>query len=586
MDAVEDIKSRLSIEDILGDYLELKRSGRNFKALSPFTNEKTPSFIISPEKQIWHDFSSGRGGDVFSFVQEVEGVDFKGALELLARKAGIDLSEYRSSGHQSSAKLKERLYEALDQAANYYQRQLTQNEAALKYVRQKRGFDKQTMLDFRIGYSPEASTALYDYLVRKGFTKEELQKAGLTVVRYNKQSDMFRGRIMVPLMDAHGRVVGFTARLLKDNKDAPKYINTPQTILYDKGRHVFGFHLAKEAIRKEKICVLVEGNLDVISAHQAGTKQVVATAGTALTEHHIKAVRHFTDDIRICFDQDSAGQSAIERSLAVASRMGVSLSVLPLPEGKDPDDVIQQNKTEWKSILQKPVYGVDWLIDRYVAQLDITSAKGKREFTDVILQRLADIQDPVERDHYIGIVARRIEVSEEALKNKLLASTSSTKPKKLKATNSQVMPSSKQDLQRRERAKLRDHLLAIGLYQPALRKSVVYTPKEVIEARHPEQLFDLLERYDDGEKDIFQDESLKDISEYVKILQLQFEELYKELDLIELRDEVARLKTRLIERYVAHKKQALTEQLNDVTDEATESALLAQVNELQALLKR
>lgn len=586
MDAVEDIKSRLSIEDVLGDYLELKRAGRNFKALSPFTNEKTPSFIISPEKQIWHDFSSGRGGDVFSFVQEVEGVDFKGALELLARKAGIDLSEYRSSGSQTTTKLKERLHEALEQAANYYQRQLTQNDLALKYVRQKRGFDKQTMLDFRIGYSPEAGAALHDYLSKKGFSNEEMQKAGLTVVRYNKQSDMFRGRIMVPLMDAQGRVIGFTARLLKDNKDAPKYINTPQTILYDKGRHVFGFHLAKEAIRKEKVCVLVEGNLDVVSAHQAGTKQVVATAGTALTEHHIKAVRHFTDDIRICFDQDTAGQSAIERSLAVASRMGVSLSVLPLPQGKDPDDVIQNDMKQWQEILQKPMYGVDWLIERYIDQLDIASAKGKREFTDVILQRLTDIQDPVERDHYIGVVARKIDISEDALKDKLTKNVSSEKPKRKKATKNVVVSSSKQQLQQQERFKLRDHLLAIGLYQPALRKSVIHAPKQVIEARYPKQLFELLEQYADNEEDILQDESLKDISEYVKILQLQFEELYKELDLIELRDEVARIKTRLIERYVAHKKQALTEQLNQATDEDTESTLLAQVNELQALLKR
>jgi DNA primase len=586
MDAVEDIKSRLSIEDVIADYLELKRSGRNFKALSPFTNEKTPSFMISPEKQIWHDFSSGKGGNMFSFVMEVEGVDFKGALELLARKAGIDISDYRSSSHKNTAKLKERLFEALEQATSYYQRQLTKHDEALKYVRQKRGFDKQTMLDFRIGYAPEDGQALYKHLSDKGFKDEELQKAGLNVVRYNKQSDMFRGRIMVPLMDAHGRVVGFTARLLKDSDTAPKYINTPQTILYDKGRHVFAFHLAKEAIRKEKVCVLVEGNLDVVSAHQAGTKHVVATAGTALTEGHIKAVRHFTEDIRICFDQDSAGQSAVERSLAVASRMGVSLSVLPLPEGKDPDDVIREDKTTWQKVLDSPVYGVDWLIDRYIKQLDISTAKGKREFTDIILKRLADIKDPVEQDHYVGVVARRIEVSEDALRSKLSRSSDTpTRPKKRTKAVSASSPS-KSEAQLQERTKLRDHLLAIGLYQPALRKSVIHIPKEVIEKQYPQQLFDLLEQYVDGNKDIFMDNALKEISEYVKILQLQFEQLYKELDLIELRDEVARLKTRLIERYVAHKKQSLTEQLSYVTDEATESTLLAQVDKLNALLKR
>ena len=583
MDAVDDIKSRLSVEDVVADYVELKRSGSNFKALSPFTNEKTPSFMVSPTKQIWHDFSSGKGGDMFSFVMDMEGVDFKGALELLARKAGIDLEAYRSTSSASSSKLKERLYEALDIAASFYQRQLTQHDAALKYVRQKRGFDKQTMLDFRLGYSPEGGTALAEFLRSKGFKDEELQKAGLTTVRYNRQSDMFRGRIMVPLMDPYGRVIGFTARLLKDNPDAPKYINTPQTMLYDKSKHVFAFHLAKEAIRTEKICVLVEGNLDVVSAHQAGTKYVVATAGTALTEQHLKRVLHFTDDIRICFDQDSAGQQAIERSLAVASKLGVSLSVLPLPEGKDPDDVIKDSLETWQEVLEKPVYAIDWLLERYQQQLDISTAKGKRQFTDVVLQRLSEIKDPVEQDHYIGVLSRRLDVSADALRSKLETSGASAKTlKKRRRTPAQPIEIDKQQA---ERKKLRDHLLALGLYQPALRSYVATTPEQVIENKYPQQLFALIKQYQDGDGDILRDDALLEIGEYVKILELQFEELYKALDLVELRDEAHRLKHRLVERYVAHKKQQLMAALDEAQDEATESTLLTQVNDLNALLK-
>lgn len=583
MDAVDDIKSRLSVEDVVAEYVELKRSGSNFKGLSPFTNEKTASFMVSPTKQIWHDFSSGKGGDMFSFVMDMEGVDFKGALELLARKAGVDLEAYRSSAGTSNAKLKERVYEALDVAASFYQRQLTQHDEALRYVRQKRGFDKQTMLDFRLGYSPENGAALKDFLSKKGFKDEEMQKAGLTTVRYNRQSDMFRGRIMVPLMDPYGRVIGFTARLLKDNPDAPKYINTPQTMLYDKSKHVFAFHQAKEAIRTEKVCVLVEGNLDVVSAHQAGTKHVVATAGTALTEPHLKRVLHFTDDIRICFDQDNAGQQAIERSLGVASKLGVSLSVLPLPEGKDPDDVIRQSPETWQEILQQPVYAIDWLLDRYQKQLDIKSAKGKRQFTDVVLQRLSEIKDPVEQDHYLGVLARRLDVSTDALRSKLETSGSAVKtPKKRRRTAAQP---EEIDKQQTERKKLRDHLLALGLFQPALRSYIVSTPEQVIENKYPQQLFTLLKQYQDGSSDILQDEVLLEIGEYVKILELQFEELYKALDLVELRDEAHRLKHRLIERYVAQKKQQLMAALDEAEDEATESTLLAQVNDLNALLR-
>lgn len=583
MDAVDDIKSRLSVEDVVAEYVELKRSGSNFKGLSPFTNEKTASFMVSPTKQIWHDFSSGKGGDMFSFVMDMEGVDFKGALELLARKAGVDLEAYRSSAGTSNAKLKERVYEALDVAASFYQRQLMQYDEALRYVRQKRGFDKQIMLDFRLGYSPENGAVLNDYLSKKGFKDEEMQKAGLTTVRYNRQSDMFRGRIMVPLMDPYGRVIGFTARLLKNNTDAPKYINTPQTMLYDKGKHVFAFHQAKEAIRTEKVCVLVEGNLDVVSAHQAGTKHVVATAGTALTEPHLKRVLHFTDDIRICFDQDDAGQQAIERSLGVASKLGVSLSVLPLPEGKDPDDVIRQSPEIWQKILTNPVYAIDWLLDRYQKQLDIKTAKGKRQFTDVVLRRLSEIKDPVEQDHYLGVLARRLDVSTDALRSKLESSVSAVKAPKKRRRN--VDQPGEIDKQQAERKKLRDHLLALGLFQPALRSYIVSTPEQVIENKYPQQLFRLLKQYQDGSSDILRDEVLLEIGEYVKILELQFEELYKALDLVELRDEAHRLKHRLIERYVAQKKKQLMAALDDAEDEATESTLLAQVNDLNALLR-
>jgi DNA primase len=266
MDAVAEVKSRLNIEDVISEYVQLKRAGRNFKGLSPFTNEKSASFIVSPEKQIWHDFSSGRGGDMFTFVQEVEGLDFKGALDLLARRAGVDLEQFKGSGGtNTNAQFKNRALEALELATKFYQRQLTANNPALQYLIKDRKFTKETLLNWRLGYAPNNGQALTDFLTKHGFERDEMKRSGLVVERYSRLSDMFRGRVMVPLSDSRGSVIGFTARLLDDNPNAPKYINTPQTIVYDKGRNVFGLNFAKEAIRKTGFVVVVEGNMDVIS---------------------------------------------------------------------------------------------------------------------------------------------------------------------------------------------------------------------------------------------------------------------------------------------------------------------------------
>ncbi len=210
MDAVAEVKARLSIEDVISEYVVLKRAGRNFKGLSPFSNEKTPSFVVSPEKQIWHDFSSGRGGDIFTFVQEVEGLDFKGTLELLARKAGVDLEQFQTKGGRSGPD-KERLYNALDAAAKFYQVQFGANKDAYNYILKTRAYSKKTVLEFRLGYSPNSERSLTDYLLKRGYSEQEIKAAGLSTMRRNGSSDMFRGRIMVPLMDGFGRVIGFTA---------------------------------------------------------------------------------------------------------------------------------------------------------------------------------------------------------------------------------------------------------------------------------------------------------------------------------------------------------------------------------------
>lgn len=573
MDAVEDIKSRLSIEDVVGEYVELKRAGRNFKAISPFSNEKTASFMVSPEKQIWHDFSSGKGGNIFSFVMEMEGLDFKGALELLARKSGVDLALYRT-GKTNNHDLKNRLYDLLEAATKFYQVQFSKNQTALEYIFKKRKFSKSIVLAFRIGYAPNSLSGLVKFLSTKGFTKDEIKKAGLATDRYGQFQDMFRGRIMIPLADGQGRIVGFTARLLQDNPNAPKYINTPATLLYDKGRHVYGLHLAKEAIRKSKFVVVVEGNLDVISSHQAGASNVVATAGTAMTKMHLKELSKFSDDIRLCFDQDTAGINAAERAVELAGDLNINLSILTVTEGKDPDELIQTDVKKWQEVVDRPEYAVDWLIDRFRGLYDTQSAQGKKQFTSKIVPFLNKLTNKVEKEHYSKKVAALLDVSTDALQI-----TSTQKPRVLKKPISvkQNAPS--------DTDKLQEHLLAIMVCDKDIRDSINTQLKPVMFNNAPSQsIYSYVLRHRKGviaEDSIPQ--GLQSVSDYVKMLLFIYEEIYAGLEALERQYEFARLQIRVIEEYVKQQKNTIIIQLSTAKEQETQK-LLEQVKKLDALL--
>ncbi|MEI7631725.1 MAG: DNA primase [bacterium] len=582
MDAVADIKDRLAIEDVVAEYVQLKRAGRNFKGLSPFANEKSPSFVVSPEKQIWHDFSSGKGGDVFGFIMEVEGLDFKGALELLSRKAGVDLTQYKTGGTGvDNSKTKERMHAVLETAARFYQVQLTKNMSALEYTRKKRAFSKETILQFRLGYSPTGGKELLSYLLGKSYTLDEIKKAGLVSERSAGTSDMFRGRLMVPLCDQQGAVVGFTARQLDSDPNAPKYINTPATLLYDKGRQAYGLHLAKESIRKLGFVVIVEGNLDVIASHQVGVTNVVATAGTAMTAQHLKALKRFTSDIRLCFDQDSAGQNAAERAIDLANDVGVTLQMITIPAGKDPDELIQKDVSAWQQAINKPQYVIDWLMDRYESQLDITSAVGKRKFTDVVLRLVRRLKDPVELDHYIGVLAKKIDISNEALRQKL-NQTEVAPVRRLKALKNEVELAS----ELRDQKIMGQHLLAITLRFPELRQILSGLPKDVFVEKSAQDLSDFLQENLDYE---LTDEpsslnSLRNIADYVKMLLLLSEELYQTTEESELSYQTEHLVSRLVTEYIKNKKRQLIESLSSSDDSDTAKTLI-KVKELDELSK-
>ncbi len=568
VDAVGEIKARISIEDVVSEYVQLKRSGRNFKGLSPFTSEKSPSFIVSPEKQIWHDFSSGKGGDVFSFIQEVEGMDFKGSLELLARKAGVDLSEFQSKAGTGFEKNdKDRLFSAVEHAVKFYQVQLTKNVPALKYLREARGYEKQTLLDFRFGYSPNDGKSLYKYLTSNKFTDSELLKVGLVSKRGNDVYDMFRGRIMIPLLDPQGRPVGFTARLIVSDNNSPKYINTPSTPLYDKGRQVFGLSQAKEAIRKSGYVVVVEGNLDVVASHQVGIKQVVASAGTALTTYHLKSLQRFTGDVRLAFDEDRAGQEAVERAIPLAQALGIEMSIISLPSGKDPDELIKKDPSAWETTVGKSQYMVDWLIDKIADASDLTTAQGKRQFSAKIMTIVRMLKDKVEQEHYARVIAEKTNTSFETISAKLFENTATEKRLKRVKTE-QNEPQINREQRVREQ-----HLLACGMKSVEIGKLLSQIPLDVFSEGAQETASFI--QHSPG---ISPSES-----EYAKMLALLYEEHYQHTEQEELIYQARRLLTRLVTSYAKLKKQALANELA-VADEQTQTTLLKAVKQLDDLV--
>jgi DNA primase len=580
MDAVEEIKSRLNIEDVVSEYVQLKRAGRNFKGLSPFTSERTPSFMVSPEKGIWHDFSSGKGGNIFSFIMEMEGLEFKEALELLARKANVDLEQFRGTRGSGNAKIKERLYEANEMACKFYQVQFSRNSATLEYVFKKRQFSKETALEFRLGYAPNNGSALIDYLQKQGFTEKELTQAGLTARRYRGGiQDMFRGRLMVPLADQQGRIIGFTARLLEDIPDAPKYLNTPQTLLYDKSRHVYGLHLAKDSLRRDGFAVLVEGNLDVIASHQAGIRNVVATAGTALTEQHLKTISRFTGDLRLAFDQDKAGIAATERAIPIASKVGVRLNIISIPEGKDPDDLIKKDPALWEKAISKPDYALDWLIGQYQQRLDLDKAPDKREFSDVMITVIRQLTDSVEQDHFVRKIAKILSVAPEALTSKLNETSAQRTTRKQNTRQPVEIDKYALDLK-----KIQDKIMALGLMRPGLRDDLATIKAEFLPEEQARTLFDYLLQHPEFDGTLKGVKELKKITEYVKIVSLQYEDLYQDQDDVELKLELKRQMNSLIKQYVKTKNAEISYQLEQAGGEYSPE-ILQQVNQLNALLK-
>lgn len=574
-DAKEEIRARLNIEDVIGEYVQLKRAGRNFKGLSPFSGEKSPSFFVSPEKNIWHDFSSNKGGDVFSFVMEVEGVDFREALELLARRVGYDLSQFSSKGSQEAAKLKRRLLEAHQLAAKYYQQTLLSNNRALEYVFKKRGLSKEIVQTFQIGYAPDSGDALVQFLTKKGFSNHELSQGGLTN-RFG--GDLFRGRMMVPLMDAAGQVIGFTGRIINDDPNAPKYLNTPETPLYNKGRHVFGLSQAKEAIRKNDYAVIVEGNLDVVSSHQAGITQVVATAGTAMTEAHLKALVRLSPNARLAFDGDAAGLAATERAIPIAQHVGIDLTIISLTDdAKDPDELIQKDPALWQQAIDASEGVVDWLLTQYTKREDMTAPIGKRRFTTAALAVVRSLKDAVEQEHYMQKISEYTSTSLDTVKLKLNSSDEGAEVER------ELRPVHVSSEVKADPAAHQDSLLALLLIDPATRDLLADLTEDMLATDDRREILKYVRQSTELVQSVPKD--LTDYETYVKILLLKADARYGDWSDKDRYFEAARLVRHIITEHRQIQKNTLTTALREAEDNGNDDEALRLRQALNELIK-
>jgi DNA primase len=417
MDIVSEIKSRLNIEDVVSQYVQLKKAGRNLKGLCPFHQEKTPSFMVSPEKQLAYCFGCHKGGDVIAFIQEIEGLEFKEAVNLLAEKCGIDPLKYQFSLKSKYSKSeKEELYDIHNTVTDYYVNFLWNSQKGvevLKYLR-NRGLTDESIKNFKLGLAPDSFEETHMYLVKKGYSRKLINLSGLAGAKdtnTEKIYDRFRNRLMIPIYDSLGRIIAFGGRALKDD-DNPKYLNSPDTPIYNKSEILYGYNFAKNFIKENGNVLIVEGYFDVIMSYQDGVKNVVASSGTALSSKQIKLIKRLTKDIIFCFDTDNAGIDAAKRGFELAQKEDMNVKVLIIPNAKDPADFIKENPSKWLDITKNFIPFIEFVMQDSLTRNDPKLLEGKKIILDEIIGFLLMINNSVERDFYIRELARKIDVME------------------------------------------------------------------------------------------------------------------------------------------------------------------------------
>ena len=489
MSVIDEVKQKIDIVDVVGQYVRLTKSGRTLRGLCPFHSEKHPSFFVYPEQQSWHCFGAcNTGGDVFSFVMKKEGIDFGETLRLLAQKAGVTLS----TKSEPKAKEKERLYQVNQAAAQYFHDLLLQSpesEKARSYVA-SRGLSIKTVTEFQLGVSPNKWEALKQHLLDIGYTEAELSVAGLVIESEGGGThDRFRNRLMFPICDIRGRVIGFGARALDDSM--PKYLNSPETPIFDKSGSLYGINLAKAAIRKQEMVVIVEGYMDAITAHQNGFDNVVASMGTAVTEKQVNTIKRLTKNMDFALDADEAGEEAMLRGVGYENTLDAEVKVITLPEGKDPDDVIKEDADTWRNLLEKALPIVDYNFIKVAAAVDLKTPTGKTIAAKELLRIIAKIKNDTRRDHYLRKLSELTETTYKELESAL----SRIKPdRRVQEPKEKAVA---QALRPVFASLLEEYCLALLLQHPELRGSSQHPLPEHFENSENREIFVAWQKVDD-----------------------------------------------------------------------------------------
>jgi len=488
---LEEIKNRLNIVDVLGEYIRLEKAGSNYRALCPFHNEKTPSFSVNEEKQFWHCFGCQKHGDIFSFVMEMEGLEFREALKTLAEKAGVKLQGYSPQKTQE----KNRTLEILELATKWYEYQLWNGPGKIKilgYLRE-RGLKDETIREFRLGYAPKGWRNILTFLIKRGFKVNEIFKTGILVKKENKADyyDRFRERIMFPIADYSGRVVGYSARVAPGGDESQaKYVNTPETEVYHKSKILYGIDKAKGEVRQKNSVLLVEGNMDVIAASQAGIKNVMAVSGTALTEDQIKIIKRYTPNIKMFFDMDSAGESATKKSIKMGLANEMSISVVTLPSGKDAADLARENPEALVKSVEESLPAMEYFYKKTFSNFDKSKPEDKKKISEIILDMISNIGSAIEKSHWIKKLGEDLDVAETILTGLLKRAT-------LEGRTAEKTDSYGKDDERGFRGKieiLADEIIGLMLVSAEIWKKAAKTKKDEITALKDSLLNFMLEK--------------------------------------------------------------------------------------------
>lgn len=416
--SVQTIKERLSITDVISSYIKLEKSGTYLRGKCPFHNEKTPSFFVSPARGSYHCFGCNRGGDIFSFVEEIEACTFREALALLANKAGVTLEAYSGKTEETY----DELYKIHEEATKFFEARLANEKGAMSYL-EDRGLTKETIKNFRVGYALRTWDELTKFLLGYGFKEKDLISSGVSVSGKRGPIDRFRGRIMFPICDANGRVVGFSGRVyapagITIPSDTAKYVNSPETPIYHKGKILFGYDKAKRAMLRENRCIVVEGQFDLLLAHQAKTEEAVAVSGTALTEEHLRLLKRFTDNLLFSFDADQAGVKASGRSYEIALAMGMNVEMVVLPKGKDPADLIREDIQKWKDTISKTKHIIDFLIEA-ISRKELSEREFRSEIGKSVIPYIASIKSAIDRAHFVKRVSDTLLLPEQVISDEV-----------------------------------------------------------------------------------------------------------------------------------------------------------------------